>query len=103
MELKLQSFEQAGTQMYVGAIRVEDILDMSHVDEWRRIEEKEEGYQRAPEPRRTERIARYLQNSPIPLMPTSILLGCRGSLKKKACSDGMFKISRPEGKPLWYG
>ena len=101
MDIKMQLFRQEGTQMYMGVMRVEDILMVADVDEWRSEDGEEAGYQRTPESARTGRVARYLQTNPKPLMPTSVLLSYRGTLQPETDGDDLVTVSIPEGETLW--
>lgn len=101
MELKLVPFLQEGTQMYVGTMRVDDILRVGRVDEWKDEEGTVTGYQRAPETARTGKVAQYLRSDPHPLMPTSVLLSYRGRLKTMGHGNGSVSVSIDDSDSLW--
>ena len=101
MEIMAQAMKQEGTQMYVGVMRVDDILRIGRVDEWRQEEGVEEGYQRAPETGRTGKVARYLRSDPKPLMPTSVLLSYRGELDVVSDENGSVKVNIPDDRTFW--
>jgi len=99
MEVRMTPFNQEGTQMYAGVMKVADILRTASVDVWRQEEGEDHGYQRAPETGRTGKVAQYLRG-PKPLMPTSVLLSHRGTLDTSDVSDGTVDVTIPEGN-LW--
>lgn len=103
MRLKAIPFKQEGTKMFTGVIKVGDVLQISRVDVWRKVEEDETeiGYQRQPEPARASKVANFLKNSKKPLMPTSVLLSHRGSLEGIEEHNGYAVINLPEDVTLW--
>lgn len=101
MELKVFPIMQDGTTMYVGAMRVEDILYRGKIDMWRKEGDVEKGYQREPETGRARKVARYLRSSGRPLMPLSVFLGLRCNPEVKEEGDGVIKLILPDDEPLW--
>lgn len=101
MKARVIGFKQEGTQMYLGVMRVEDLLGISKVDVWRQEEGKDIGYQRAPEAARTGKIARFLQSDKKPLMPTSVLISHRGKLDGANDDNFITTIEIPDNVTLW--
>lgn len=102
MKIKVLPFKQEGVPMYVGVMNVKELLPITRVDEWRVGEDEHEtGYQRNPETARVGKVAKFLQNDPKPLMPTSILVSCREGLAVTNNSDGVAEASIPETATFW--
>jgi len=68
---------------------------------WRQEDNKEAGYQRAPEAARTSKVARYLQSDSKPLMPSSVLLSYRGVLKAHKKDGLLTTVEIPDDVTLW--
>lgn len=73
---------QGERRLFVGTMKVGDLLKISKVDIWRKEHGKELGYQRVPERQRALAIARYVEEETV-LMPLSVLLSYRGRLDKE--------------------
>lgn len=101
MKTNVIGFKQEGTQMYLGVMKVGDLLKISKVDVWRQENGNDTGYQRAPEPARTGKVARFLKSNSTPLMPTSILLSYRGEIMNKENHNDTMTIDIPEDVTLW--
>lgn len=101
MKLQVIPFKQEGTKMYVGTMTARELIEKAKVDVWEEEDGEQKGYQRAPEPVRYKKIAKYLQREPKPLMPTSILLSYRGAFDVEEVGDGTCIITIPENECLW--
>ena len=87
--------------MYAGTMSVAELLEKSKVDVYRKENDQEIGYQRAPEASRALKVAKYLKTDPKPLIPTAILLSYRGTLTRVDEHDGTVTVEIPEGENLW--
>lgn len=101
MEVKVIPFKQDATNMYVGVMRIDDILKLAHVDVWRSEEGQESGYQRQPETGRARKVARYLRTSVKPLMPLTVLLGLRREADVHSEADGSLSLILTDDDVLW--
>src|SRR5690606_12325337 len=98
--LHMAGLKQDARELYVGALRAEDVIRLGRVAEW--TEGSEDGYQRAPEAARINKLATFLKNESIPLLPSSVLLSHRGaSLPKTEVAPGMFEITVEDHEVLW--
>lgn len=87
--------------MYAGVAPVSELLKYAKVDVWQPNDEAETGYQRAPEPARIAKVAKFLQADPKPLMPTSVLLSYRGILKTTKDGEYAVIVDIPDDATLW--
>lgn len=101
MEIKAFPFKQDGTSMYVGAMRVDDILKRGRVDIWHKEGDVEVGYQREPETARARKVARYLRSSSRPLMPLSVFLALRSKPDIREEAGGSVTLIIPDDEVLW--
>lgn len=98
--LQMASLKQDARELYVGALRADDVIRLGRVAEWK--DGSEEGYQRAPESSRISKIATFLKNESVPLLPSSVLLSHRGApLPKKETAPGIYEISVQDHDVLW--
>jgi DGQHR domain-containing protein len=89
---------QKGIEMYVGKMKVEDILNLYELDKFK--EEELEGYQRERYEERTSELVGYIEKSPLAVMP-AILVGLRETDFYPVKGDlGVLKIKRKKGA-LW--
>lgn len=100
VKLQMAGLKQDARELYVGALRAEDVIRLGRVAEWQ--EGSDEGYQRAPESSRISKIATFLKNESVPLLPSSVLLSHRGApLPKKETAPGVYEISVHDHEVLW--
>lgn len=86
--LTVVRLQQGTHSLYVGAMRGEDLVRMTRVDVWRKEDDHEVGYQRAPDRSRARKVADYLIRSSDRIFPMSVLLNYReGSLSDFAVDD----------------
>lgn len=98
--LRMASLRQDARELYVGALRADDVIRLGRVAEW--TEESDEGYQRAPESGRISKLATFLKNESVPLLPSSVLLSHRGTpLPKKEIAPGLYEITVQDHDVLW--
>lgn len=98
--LRMASLKQDARELYVGSLRAEDVIRLGRVAEW--SEDNAEGYQRAPEATRIRKLATFLKNESVPLLPSSVLLSHRGDpLPKREIAKGLFEIDVADHEVLW--
>ncbi|MEX2535034.1 MAG: DGQHR domain-containing protein [Trueperaceae bacterium] len=98
---RMSVMEQDARELYVGAMRAEDIIRLGRVAEWTE-ENSEQGYQRAPERSRIRKLANFLKTEGVPMLPTSVLLSHRGEpLERRDLDDGTAEITFPDDEVLW--
>jgi DGQHR domain-containing protein len=98
--LRMMPLRQGTQDLFVGTIRAEDVIRFGRVAEWK--DGDDSGYQRAPEAPRIRKVAAFLQNEEVPLLPTSILLSHRGApLTKRTSADGFIEIDLPDHTVLY--
>lgn len=98
IELRAIKLVQKGIEMYVGKMKVNDILSLYELDKFK--EEELEGYQRERYEERTSELVGYIEKSPLAVMP-AILVGLRETNFVPVEGDlGILKIERKKGA-LW--
>ena len=98
--IRMTRLRQDARDLYVGAMRAEDVIRLGRVAEWK--EGDETGYQRAPEAPRIRKLATFLKNESVPLLPTSVLLSHRGEpLEKREIAQDVVEIDLPEHSVLY--
>lgn len=89
---------QKDIEMYVGKMKVSDILGLYELDKFK--EEELEGYQRERYEERTSQLVEYLERSPLAVMP-AILVGLRKTNFVSVEGDlGVLSIHRKKGS-IW--
>jgi DGQHR domain-containing protein len=89
---------QKGVDMYIGKMRVTDILDLYELDKFK--EEALEGYQRERYEERTAQLIEYIEKSPLAVMP-ALLVGLRETSFEILKDDiGILTVNRKKGA-LW--
>jgi len=102
MQVEMIPMTQEGTEMFVGVMRVQDILQCMDVDIRREGQSEIRGYQRPLEPARVNSVANYLRTDPRPLMPTSVLLSYRGKhLEVTRGKNGTVVVEFSDTERLW--
>jgi len=89
---------QKDIEMYVGKMKVNDVLSLYELDKFK--EEELEGYQRERYEERTSQLVEYLEKSPLAVMP-AILVGLRKTNFVSVDGDlGVLRIDRKKDS-LW--
>ena len=96
--VKVIKLAQKDIEMYVGKMKVSDILDLYELDKFK--EEELEGYQREQYEERTNELVEYLSKCPLAVMPALLV-----SLRKTECEQqngdfGILRIPRKKGS-IW--
>jgi DGQHR domain-containing protein len=98
VEVKAIKLMQKNIEMYVGKMKVNDILSLYELDKFR--DEQLDGYQRERYEERTSQLVDYLEKSPLAIMP-ALLVGLRKTHFTSLDGDiGTLKIERKKGS-LW--
>jgi DGQHR domain-containing protein len=98
VEVKAIKLVQKSIEMYIGKIKVNDILALYELDKFK--DEELEGYQRERYEERTSELVEYLEKSPLAVMP-ALLVGLRRTNFTPIDEDlGILKIERKKGS-LW--
>ena len=98
--IPMTRFRQDARELYVGSMRAADVIRLGRVAEWKN--DGGDGYQRAPERARINKIAKFLVNEPVPLLPTSVLLSHRGPpLPKTEVAPDVVAIELQDHDVLW--
>ncbi len=98
IEVKAIKLVQKNVEMYIGKMKVDDILNLYELDKFK--EEHLEGYQREKYEERTSQLVEYLEKSPLAVMP-ALLVGLRETNFLPIEQDlGILKIQRKKGS-LW--
>jgi DGQHR domain-containing protein len=98
IEVKAIKLVQKDIEMYVGKMKVADILNLYELDKFK--EEELEGYQRERYEERTSQLVEYLEKSPLAVMP-ALLVSLRKTIFVPSDGDiGTLEIERTKGS-LW--
>lgn len=95
------AFLQEGKYLFSSAMRAEDLIRHTQVDEYRQEESGDyTGYQRAVAPGRAKSFARYLKTQSMPLVPTAVLLNVREEIPGVQ-GQGPCRLDLAEDTVLW--
>ncbi|MDR2700036.1 MAG: DGQHR domain-containing protein [Nitrososphaerota archaeon] len=98
LELTVIKLYQKNIDMYVGKMRITDILDLYELDKFK--EEHLEGYQRERYEERTVQLIEYIEKSPLAVMP-ALLVGLRDTNFEVIKDDiGTLRLNRKRGA-IW--
>lgn len=98
LEVKVIKFVQKEIDMYVGKMKVNEILGLYELDKFK--DEELKGYQRERYEERTSELVEYLENCPLAIMP-ALLVSLRETNFVSQDSDvGVLKIAKKKGA-LW--
>ena len=98
IEVEVIKFVQKEIKMYIGKMKVNDILRLYELDKFK--EEELEGYQREQYEERTSELVEYLEKCPLAVMP-ALLVSLRNTCFISQNGDfGTLKIPRRKGS-LW--
>jgi DGQHR domain-containing protein len=96
--VKVIKLVQKDIEMYVGKMKVSDILDLYELDKFK--EEELEGYQREQYEERTNELVEYLSNCPLAVMPALLVSLRKTEFKQQDGDFGILKIPRKKGS-IW--
>lgn len=89
---------QKEIEMYIGKMKITDILNLYELDKFK--EEELEGYQRERYEERTSQLVEYLEKSPLAIMP-ALLVGLRETIFIPISDNiGTLRIDRKKGA-IW--
>ena len=89
---------QKGTEMFIGKMKVSDILSLYELDKFK--EEELEGYQRDLYEERTSELVEYLSECPLAIMPALLVSLREVEFDSKDGDSGFLKIPRRKGA-IW--
>lgn len=98
IEVQAIKFVQKEIEMYVGKMKVNDILSLYELDKFK--EEELEGYQRERYEERTSQLVEYLEKSPLAIMPALLVSLRKTNFASVDGNIGILKIARKKGS-LW--
>lgn len=98
LAVKVIKLVQKEMDMYVGKMKVSDILDLYELDKFK--DEELEGYQRERYEERTSELVEYLEKCPLAIMPALLVSLREVSFVSKDGDLGTLKIARRKGS-LW--
>ena len=109
MRLPAMRVSQNGRTLYLSSMSAAQLISCGFTDEWNPDfgwDLDTQGYQRAPKEDHTQRIAKFLANTPNVFMPNGALLSARESQGKlkftpSAASPTFGELEIPEGRILW--
>jgi len=98
IDVRVIRLSQKNIEMYVGKMKVNDILDLYELDKFK--EEELEGYQREQYEERTSELVEYLAKCPLAVMP-ALLVSLRETEFESQDGDlGLLRIPRKKGS-IW--
>jgi DGQHR domain-containing protein len=98
VEVRAIKFAQKGIEMYMGKMKVNDILELYELDKFK--EEELEGYQREQYEERTSELVEYLSKCPLAVMP-ALLVSLRSTdFESQDGELGLLRIPRKKGS-IW--
>jgi len=98
INLRVFKLRQKDIEMYVGKMKVKDILELYELDKFK--EEELEGYQREQYEERTSELVEYLSKCPLAIMPALLVSLRRTEFKSNDDDYGVLKIPRQKGS-IW--
>lgn len=98
LEVKAIRLVQKEIEMYVGKMKVNDILKLYELDKFK--EEELEGYQRERYEERTSQLVEYLEKSPLAVMPALLVSLRKTNFLSQEGDLGTLRIDRKRGS-LW--
>jgi DGQHR domain-containing protein len=96
--VKVIKLVQKDIEMYVGKMKVSDILDLYELDKFK--EEELEGYQREQYEERTNELVEYLSNCPLAVMPALLVSLRKTEFEQQDGDFGILRIPRKKGS-IW--
>lgn len=98
IHVKVIKLAQKKIGMYVGKMKVEDILELYELDKFK--EQELEGYQREQYEERTSELVEYLEKCPLAIMPALLVSLRKTSFDPQDGDFGVLRIPRRKGS-LW--
>jgi DGQHR domain-containing protein len=98
IQVKVIKLAQKKIEMYVGKMKVQDILELYELDRFK--EEELEGYQREQYEERTSELVDYLTKCPLAVMPALLVSLRRTEFDSMDGDFGVLKIPRKKGS-IW--
>jgi DGQHR domain-containing protein len=98
IEVKVIRLIQKEIEMYVGKMKVDDILGLYELDKFK--EEELEGYQREQYEERTSELVEYLEKCPLAIMPALLVSLRKARFDSQDGDLGLLRIPRRKGS-LW--
>ncbi|MEM4736468.1 MAG: DGQHR domain-containing protein [Nitrososphaeria archaeon] len=96
--VKVIKLVQKDIEMYVGKMKVSDILDLYELDKFK--EEELEGYQREQYEERTNELVEYLSKCPLAVMPALFVSLRKTEFEQQGGDFGILRIPRKKGS-IW--
>jgi DGQHR domain-containing protein len=98
IEVQVIKLAQKEIEMYVGKMKVNDILALYELDKFK--EEELEGYQREQYEERTSELVEYLERCPLAIMPALLVSLRKACFESQNGDFGVLRIGRRKGS-LW--
>jgi DGQHR domain-containing protein len=98
IDVRVIKLAQKRIEMYVGKMKVNDILDLYELDKFK--EEELEGYQREQYEERTSELVEYLEKCPLAVMPALLVSLRKAEFESQDGDFGLLRIPRKKGS-LW--
>lgn len=98
IEVRVVKLIQKKIEMYIGKMKVNDILGLYELDKFK--EEELEGYQREQYEERTSELVEYLEKCPLAVMPALLVSLRNVSFTSQNGDFGLLEIPRKKGS-LW--
>lgn len=98
VEVRVIKFVQKNIEMYMGKMKVSDILELYELDKFK--EEELEGYQREQYEERTSELVAYLSKCPLAIMPALLVSLRKTEFESRDGDLGLLRIPRRKGS-IW--
>jgi len=98
IHVKVIKFAQKDIAMYMGKMKVSDILELFELDKFK--EEELEGYQREQYEERTSELVDYLTRCPLAVMPALLVSLRKTEFEPQDGDSGTLRIARKKGS-IW--
>lgn len=98
VEVRVIKLVQKDIRMYIGKMRVNDILELYELDKFK--EEELEGYQREQYEERTSELVAYLSKCPLAVMPALLVSLRKTEFEPQDGDLGLLRIPRKKGA-IW--
>jgi DGQHR domain-containing protein len=98
IDVSVIKLTQKRIEMYVGKMKVNDILDLYELDKFK--EEELEGYQREQYEERTSELVEYLAKCPLAVMPALLVSLRKTEFESQDGDFGLLRIPRKKGS-IW--
>lgn len=98
IDVSVIRLNQKRIEMYIGKMKVNDILDLYELDKFK--EEELEGYQREQYEERTSELVEYLAKCPLAVMPALLVSLRKTEFESQNGDFGLLRIPRKKGS-IW--